>query len=106
MLYWTGKPSTGIGGTFPMTAILESISPAIIIGVIVLLSIILFRRSIKLIFRLLLNTIGGFIFLVVLDLVAPFGVSLGISLLNIAVIAILGLPGVGLLLLLQWLLLI
>ena len=89
-----------------MTAILESVSPAIIIGVVVLLSIILFRRSIRLIFRLLFNTVGGFIFLVVLNFIAPFGVTLGINLFNIAVIAILGLPGVGLLLLLQWLFLI
>ena len=64
----------------------------------------LFRAPIRLILRVGLNSLLGYAALWILRLTAPLtGVSLGLSAGNALVIAILGLPGLGLLLLLQWL---
>ena len=63
----------------------------------------LFRAPLRLALRLLGNTLLGFLALWLVRLTAPFtGITLGLNLLNAVVIAILGLPGFLLLLLLQW----
>jgi len=85
---------------------LPSFSPLMIAGVLILFAIILFRRPLGLLFRLVLNTIGGFIVLFILNFLGQFiGVSLGINWINAIIVGIFGLPGVGFLLILQWLLL-
>jgi len=85
----------------------QSIGTIVIVGVLLLLSVTLFRRPIKLLLRLAMNTIGGFIMLFVVNFLGQFiGISLGISWFNAVIVGIFGLPGVGLLLILQWLLVV
>jgi len=86
---------------------LETIGIVIIAGILILLGVTLFLKPIRLLLRLLVNTIAGFFALFVLNYIGGlFGVTLGINLFNAVIVGIFGLPGVGLLLLLQWLLII
>lgn len=65
----------------------------------------IFAAPLKMALRLLFHSALGFAALWVVNLTAGFtGISLGLSLFNALVIAILGLPGLGLLILLQWVL--
>ena len=72
----------------------------------VLLVVLLFKilkTPLKWAFKLLLNAVGGFIALVVLNFFGGFvGLSLTINLINCLVAGILGLPGVVLLLVLKY----
>ena len=89
----------------PALADLQTIGILVIAAVVTLLSITIFRKPIGLLFRLLVNTIGGFLVLFVLNFLGQFiGISLGITWFNAIVVGIFGLPGVGFLLILQWLL--
>jgi inhibitor of the pro-sigma K processing machinery len=75
-------------------------------GILFLAAVIwrLFRTPIRLVGRVALNSLLGFAVLWLLQLTAPVtGFSLGVNGGNAAVIAVLGTPGLGLLLLLQWL---
>ena len=64
----------------------------------------LFKTPLKLAVQVLFNTLLGFAALALLNLTqALTGISLGVNLLNALVIGILGVPGLGLLLLVQWL---
>jgi len=86
---------------------IQSISTVVIAGVLLLLSITIFRKPIGLLFRLLVNAIGGFLMLFLLNFLGQFfGISLGLNWFNAIIVGIFGLPGVGFLLILQWLLLI
>ncbi len=63
----------------------------------------LLRAPLRLAVKLLCNTALGFAALWAVQLAAPFtGIVLGLNLFNALVIAILGLPGFLLLLLVQW----
>lgn len=72
----------------------------------ILLVVLLFKilkTPLKWVLKLLLNAVGGFIALVILNFFgAIFGLSLTINLVNCLVAGILGLPGVILLLLLKY----
>ncbi|PKM72739.1 MAG: hypothetical protein CVU91_06840 [Firmicutes bacterium HGW-Firmicutes-16] len=72
----------------------------------ILLVVLLFKilkTPLKWALKLLLNAVGGFIALVILNFFgAIFGLSLTINLVNCLVAGILGLPGVVLLLLLKY----
>ena len=64
----------------------------------------LFKAPLKLALQVLGNTLLGFGALLLLNLTsAVTGVALGVNLLNALVIGVLGVPGLGLLVLLQWL---
>jgi len=68
----------------------------------VIISFKVFKSPLKFWIKLLVNTAAGFFMLVVLDLVSSFtGISLGVSLINAAIIGVLGLPGLGLLMIVQ-----
>lgn len=73
----------------------------------ILLVVLLFKiikTPLKWALKLLLNAVGGFIALVILNFFGSiFGLSLTINLINCLVAGILGLPGVILLLLLKYL---
>ena len=85
----------------------QNIGSIALVGVLILLSITIFRKPIGCLLRLLLNTIGGFVVLFILNFLGGFiGISLGINWINAIVVGIFGIPGVGLLLILQWLLVI
>ena len=65
----------------------------------------LFRTPLRLALKLLMNTLLGFLALWAVGLTAPVtGITLGLNLFNALVIAVLGLPGFLLLLLVQWVL--
>jgi len=84
---------------------MSNLGVIILIGILILLTVTIFRRPVGCLLRLVINTIGGFITLFLLNLVGQFfGITLGFNLLNAVIVGIFGLPGVGLLLILQWLL--
>jgi len=86
---------------------LQNIGVVIGVGVLVLLCIAIFTKPIRFVFRLLLNTLFGFLMLFLINYAGAFlGIHLGLNWFNAAIVGIFGLPGVGFLLLLQWLLLI
>jgi len=65
----------------------------------------IFKAPIRLALKIFLNSIIGFITLILFDLVGSYiGVSLGVNLINSIVIGVLGAPGFGLLLMARWLL--
>ena len=65
----------------------------------------IFRTPLKLAVRLLSNTALGFLALWCANLASPVtGLALGLNLWNALTVAVLGLPGLVLLLLLQWVL--
>ncbi len=65
----------------------------------------LFRAPLKLALQVLGNTLLGFGALLGLNMTSALtGISLGVNLFNALVIGILGVPGLGLLVLVQWLL--
>ena len=85
----------------------QSIGIVTISALAVLLAITLFRRPIGFLIRLLFNTLGGFVALFLLNFFGQFiGVTLGLNWFNAVIVGIFGLPGVGLLLIMQWLLII
>lgn len=66
---------------------------------------VLLHKPLKLALHLVINSAVGFGALWLLNLTAAFtGVSLGLNLFNAVTIGVLGLPGLGLLLLLRWVL--
>lgn len=75
-------------------------------GILLLLLLVMriFTAPIKIIFKLLLNTVLGFFALIAINYFGAFiGLAIGVNLINALVIGCLGVPGVGLLLLLRWL---
>lgn len=83
----------------------QKIIAAILAGFFLIALIRVFSTPLRLVLKLLLNTLLGFLALWVVNLTAGFtGIALGLNLLNALVIGILGLPGFVLLLLTQWVL--
>ena len=63
------------------------------------------KTPLKLAMRLLGNTLLGLLALYILQSTSAYtGIALGLNLWNALVVGVLGLPGLGLLLLLQWIL--
>ena len=82
----------------------EKVAIGILILFVVGAVLRLFKTPLKLAMQVLLNTLLGFGALFLLNLTeAVTGISLAVILLNALVIGILGVPGLGLLLLVQWL---
>lgn len=83
----------------------QKLLAAVLAAGILFVSVKILRASVRLVLRLLCNTLLGFGALWVLRLIAPItGVNLGFNLGNALFIGFLGLPGVLLLLLIHWLL--
>ncbi len=69
----------------------------------VFLLVKLLAKPLKWIVKLLLNALGGFILLLVVNFVGSWvGISLGLTWINALVAGVLGLPGVALLLILKF----
>ena len=67
----------------------------------------LITKPIRLILRLLFNTLLGFVILFLLNFFGgTIGISLGMNWLNAAIVGVFGLPGVVVLLVLRWLLIL
>ena len=76
-------------------------------GALALLAVALrvFSTPLKLILKVGLNTLLGLLALALLNATSAFtGLSLGVNLFNALVVGVLGVPGLGLLLLVQWVL--
>lgn len=70
---------------------------------LVLIAIKLFSAPLRLALKVISNTVLGLLALIVLDLFQPLlGIQLGVNLINALVVGILGLPGLALLILTQW----
>jgi len=86
---------------------MEYLSGAVVLAALAVLVILLLKilkKPIRLLLKLAVNTVFGFIGLAVVNLVGGFfGVTLGVNLLNALVVGVLGLPGVALLLIVKWL---
>ncbi len=78
----------------------------LLIGIVLLFVFVVFKLfslPIRWIFKLLINTAAGFIFLFLFNYIGTFiGLSLGVNILNALFIGILGIPGLILLLLAKW----
>jgi len=86
---------------------MQQIIVAIIVVALIFIFFKLFKAPLRLIFKLIINTIGGFITLVIINFLGSFiGISIGVNWLNAVIVGIFGLPGVGLLLILKWLMII
>jgi len=80
----------------------QSIGVLVIAAVMVLLCINIFKKPLGCLVRLLINTLGGFIALFVINYIGAFvGISIGINWVNAIIIGIFGLPGVGFVLIWQ-----
>ena len=83
----------------------QKIIAGLLAGFFLIALLRVFSTPLKLALKLLLNTLLGFLALWAVNLTAAFtGVTLGLNLWNALIIGILGLPGFGLLLLVQWVL--
>ena len=86
---------------------MEKIAIIVMIAIAAVCFIKIFTRPIKFILKLLLNMGFGFLALWLFNLIGKgIGVTLGLNWLNAVVVGLLGLPGVALLLILKWLLVI
>lgn len=83
----------------------QRIVAALLAGFFLIALLRVFSAPLRLAVKLLTNTLLGFLALWAVGLTAEVtGVTLGLNLWNALVIGILGLPGFGLLLLMQWVL--
>jgi inhibitor of the pro-sigma K processing machinery len=87
---------------------MDGLTTVVVAAILVLLLFGFFkiiRKPLKLVVKFLLNTLGGFISLILINFFGSWlGISIGVNWINAAVVGIFGLPGVALLLVLQWLL--
>lgn len=83
---------------------LKTVLMVVLGAILVVLMFKVFASPIKLLLKLGFNTLLGFAALYLFDLFGDFtGFTLGVNWLNAVVIAILGVPGFALLLILRWL---
>jgi inhibitor of the pro-sigma K processing machinery len=74
------------------------------IAVLIMLALAVIKFPIKIIFKLLINTVLGFIALLLINFAGSYvGITIAVNWINAAIIGVLGVPGVALILLLQWL---
>ena len=84
-----------------LTAILPL---ALAVLALLLVTVRVFAAPLKIAVKALFNTLLGLGALLLLNAAAPLtGISLGLNLFNALVVGVLGVPGLGLLLLVQWL---
>ena len=83
---------------------MEKIVLYVAIGIAVLIVMRIFTLPVKWIFKLLLNTVLGFVGLFLVNWLGSYiGISLGINVVNAVVVGTFCIPGLILLLLLRWL---
>ncbi len=84
-------------------------SQAVLLGGSLVCMWVLFRimsAPIRLVWKLVVNVLCGFALLVVLKILGTcIGLTIGVNLMNILLVALLGLPGLGLLIMLNFFLL-
>ncbi len=83
----------------------SSAVPWLTAGLLVVSALLLLRRPLGTLFRLLLRSSAALAFLAALrQFGGAFGIALGVNWMNALILGILGIPGLGLLLMLQWVL--
>ena len=86
-------------------SIVEKAAIGLVIAFLAVTCLRLLSTPLKMVLRLVLNAALGFGALWLLQLTADIsGITLGVNLFNALTIGVLGLPGLGLLVLLQWVL--
>lgn len=86
-------------------SIVEKAAIGLVIAFLAVTCLRLLSTPLKMVLRLVLNAALGFGALWLLQLTAGIsGITLGVNLFNALTIGVLGLPGLGLLVLLQWVL--
>ena len=84
--------------------LMEKIAIGLLALFLVITVLRVFSTPLRLVLKVMANTLLGFGALLLLNLTTPLtGLSLGVNVLNALVIGVLGVPGLGLLLLTQWL---
>jgi inhibitor of the pro-sigma K processing machinery len=82
---------------------LQTTGIIIIVAILALVVFIILKKPIKIIFKLILNTIIGFLALFVINYLGAFiGISIAVNWINAVIVGVLGVPGVALILLLKW----
>ena len=83
---------------------LQTTGVIIIIAILVLVVFIILKKPIKIVLKLILNTAVGFIVLFALNWLGAFvGITVAINWINAVIVGVLGVPGVALILLINWL---
>ena len=83
---------------------LQSTGTVIIIAVLIIVLFFILKTPVKIILKLILNTVIGFGALFLINyLGGMIGISIAVNWLNAVIVGVLGVPGVALILLLLWL---
>ena len=83
---------------------LQTTGVIIVVAILVLVVFIILKKPIKIILKLVLNTVVGFIALFALNWLGAFvGITVAINWINAVIVGVLGVPGVALILLINWL---
>lgn len=77
--------------------------PWLVVGLVALLVLLILGRWLQTVLKLCFRTCGGFLFLSLLQSTG-LGLGLGANMANALVLGVLGAPGFGLLLMVQWVL--
>lgn len=86
-----------------MSELMAQTLPWVMVGLVVVAALVLLRGPIQLLVKFVARTAVSLLALACLGPVGSMvGVTLGVNLANAAVIGLLGLPGFGLLLMLNW----
>lgn len=82
---------------------LQTTGIIIIIAILAMLVFIILKKPIKIVFKLIINTVVGFFALFLINFLGSFiGVSIAVNWINAVIVGVLGVPGVALVLLLKW----
>ena len=88
-------------------SIAEQFFIAIVLLFLVLIASKLFSAPLRLALKVISNTALGLLALIALDLFSPLlGIHIAVNLINALIVGILGLPGLALLVLMQWVFLV
>jgi inhibitor of the pro-sigma K processing machinery len=81
----------------------DHIGSLIIVALLVVAAVFIFTKPIRKMIKLAINTVFGFISLIIVNYIGAFiGVTIGVNWVNAIIVAILGVPGVCLLFVLKW----
>lgn len=86
---------------------IETIGIALVVIIFLVIVWKIFRTPIKIALKVVINTLLGFVALILINYLGGFiDISIGVNWMNALVVGVLGVPGVALLLILQWLMVI
>ncbi|SHI05737.1 inhibitor of the pro-sigma K processing machinery [Sporobacter termitidis DSM 10068] len=84
-------------------AALQTTGIIVIVAILVLVLLIILRKPMKIVFKLILNVVIGFLALLAINYIGAFiGITVAVNWINAVIVGVLGVPGVALILLLKW----